>query len=150
MHARIENGSVVDYPIINLRQWLPNTSLPEDLSDNTRLPTGYVYVLEAPVPTYDRATHKVVATPPGWNGSAWMTGWSVVPLSPGEIAEAEADLARNARAQRNALLAESDYTQLLDYPAQNRAQWASYRQQLRDVPQQAGFPRNPQWPAKPV
>jgi hypothetical protein len=54
-------------------------------------------------------------------------------------------------AQRNALLANSDWTQLADVPltAEMKAQWATYRQALRDITDQSGFPDNINWPDKP-
>jgi hypothetical protein len=59
------------------------------------------------------------------------------------------ELAEAARAQRDALLAASDWTQLPDVPEATREVWAIYRQALRDVPQQEGFPREIVWPVKP-
>lgn len=56
--------------------------------------------------------------------------------------------AEEARGQRNDLLQESDYTQLSDTPVDTAA-WATYRQALRDVPQQDGFPDTINWPTKP-
>jgi len=56
--------------------------------------------------------------------------------------------AQEVRAQRNALLAESDWTQVADAPADAHA-WAAYRQALRDVPEQSGFPGDIDWPSKP-
>lgn len=58
------------------------------------------------------------------------------------------DLAAQARAQRNSLLAASDWSQLPDVPV-DKAAWAAYRQALRDVPEQDGFPSNVEWPTKP-
>lgn len=52
------------------------------------------------------------------------------------------------RAQRANLLKDSDWTQIADATV-NKAIWANYRQQLRDVPQQAGFPWQVQWPTQP-
>ena len=60
----------------------------------------------------------------------------------------EVDLGAQARAQRNSLLAASDWTQVADAPV-DAAAWAAYRQALRDVPQQDGFPSNVEWPSKP-
>lgn len=57
-------------------------------------------------------------------------------------------LAAQARAQRDVLLAESDFSQLPDAPV-NSAAWATYRQALRDVPEQPGFPQTIEWPVKP-
>jgi hypothetical protein len=52
------------------------------------------------------------------------------------------------RAKRDQLLAASDWTQVLDAPVDQDA-WAAYRQALRDVPQQEGFPTDVAWPVKP-
>lgn len=53
-----------------------------------------------------------------------------------------------ARSERNRLLSESDWTQVADAPV-DKAAWATYRQALRDLPQQAGFPVTITWPVKP-
>ena len=53
------------------------------------------------------------------------------------------------RAERDALLAASDWTQLPDVPEAIRDAYAVYRQALRDIPQQAGFPDVVEWPIKP-
>jgi len=58
-------------------------------------------------------------------------------------------LAEKVRMQRNALLAETDWTQAGDVPQATKDAWASYRQALRDIPQQAGFPINVTFPTKP-
>lgn len=58
------------------------------------------------------------------------------------------DYAAEARAQRNALLAASDWSQLPDAPV-DQAAWAAYRQALRDVPAQDDFPANIAWPQNP-
>ena len=58
-------------------------------------------------------------------------------------------LAAAARARRDSLLAASDWSQLPDAPADNAA-WASYRQALRDVPDQPGFPADIAWPEAPA
>jgi hypothetical protein len=59
------------------------------------------------------------------------------------------ELAAAARAERNALLAATDWTQAADVPQATKNKWAPYRQALRDVPEQPGFPSNIQWPVKP-
>lgn len=62
-------------------------------------------------------------------------------------------LAELARAKRDHLLAESDWTQLPDARAamgvEKAAEWNVYRQSLRDVPSQSGFPTDILWPIKP-
>jgi hypothetical protein len=56
------------------------------------------------------------------------------------------------RSQRDRLLADSDRTQLLDYPIspEARAAWATYRQALRDLPElYAEDPASAVWPVAP-
>ncbi|MBJ7443574.1 MAG: phage tail assembly chaperone [Sphingobium sp.] len=56
------------------------------------------------------------------------------------------------RADRDARLAQSDWTQLPDVPLSpdERAAWSLYRQALRDMPEQADFdPEAIGWPIRP-
>jgi hypothetical protein len=46
------------------------------------------------------------------------------------------------------LLLASDWTQVADAPVDQEA-WALYRQALRDVPEQVGFPGVVEWPVEP-
>jgi len=52
--------------------------------------------------------------------------------------------AAEVRTERNAKIANCDWRMLTDSPGS--AGWKVYRQALRDVPQQAGFPENVVWP----
>jgi Phage tail assembly chaperone protein len=78
----------------------------------------------------------------------WYTKYSVADMSAEAIAAKDAEQAKNVRAQRTEKLAASDWTQLTDAPI-NSSLWASYRQQLRDVTAQAGFPWEINWPVAP-
>ena len=60
----------------------------------------------------------------------------------------EAQIAESVRQDRDALLLESDWTQGNDAPV-NKDDWSVYRQALRDIPSQDGFPREVIWPSKP-
>ena len=61
----------------------------------------------------------------------------------------EEEIAEGVRRERNSRLAATDWTQAADVPQATKDLWAPYRQALRDVPQQAGFPMNVVWPTKP-
>jgi len=64
--------------------------------------------------------------------------------------EVAADFAVSAlRRKRNRLLAETDWTQSRDVTLPNDAEWAAYRQALRDLPANTEDPANPVWPTKP-
>ena len=59
------------------------------------------------------------------------------------------DAAIAARSKRDALLQESDFYMLPDYPAVPQG-IAEYRQALRDITEQPGFPHSIQWPVMPT
>ncbi len=61
-------------------------------------------------------------------------------------ADSVAASATQVRAQRDALLAASDSMALADRITD---EWRTYRQTLRDVPAQSGFPTNVTWPVEP-
>ena len=79
-----------------------------------------------------------------------MTSIDWTQMKTAEQIEAERleQAAETARNQRDSLLKESDWTQVPDAPVDQQA-WAEYRQALRDVPQQSGFPTDINWPTKP-
>jgi hypothetical protein len=87
-----------------------------------------------------------------------MSTWTVTPDSPEARAvinskslaqwKRQSHLAE-LRAQRNAKLTSSDWTQLADTPLQTKAAWVIYRQQLRDLPAVVDDPANPVWPTPP-
>ena len=68
----------------------------------------------------------------------------------GEL-KTDAEYAAEAREKRNQLIAETDYLVMPDYPLddERKAAVLAYRQALRDVPEQEGFPRQIDWPVKP-
>jgi len=71
-----------------------------------------------------------------------------------EAAEEAAKPARamaSLRTERNTLLAESDWTQASDSPLTDEVQasWATYRQELRDLPESVEDPADPTWPEAP-
>ena len=55
------------------------------------------------------------------------------------------------RTARDELLLKSDWTQTTDctLSSEKKTEWAAYRQQLRDVTAQRGFPYDIKWPVKP-
>lgn len=61
------------------------------------------------------------------------------------------ELASRVRMRRNSMISHTDFYVQPDYPSDSEGLEAvkAYRQALRDVPEQSGFPRNVQWPAMP-
>lgn len=58
-----------------------------------------------------------------------------------------AEVATKVRDERNQLIAETDWMALSDNTM--TPEWATYRQALRDITSQEGFPYNVEWPTKP-
>jgi len=87
---------------------------------------------------HDRATQKLVPADP-YIEDGWCYTVTVADKTEEEISADVAAKAAQIRAQRDRLLADSDWTQILDAPV-NRTEWAAYRQALRDLPQAEGFP----------
>ena len=60
----------------------------------------------------------------------------------------DAEQAASVRSSRSDKLKDSDWTQVEDAPV-DKAAWATYRQELRDISAQAGFPWTVVWPTQP-
>lgn len=82
----------------------------------------------------------------------------ITEMTADEVAQHQADInlwaagandraAAEVREKRNSLIAETDYLALSDNTMTSEMQ--TYRQALRDIPSQAGFPTNVTWPIKP-
>lgn len=75
----------------------------------------------------------------------WFTKYSVSDLDADAIAAKDAEQAKAVRDQRNVKLSETDWTQLADSSA-DKVIYATYRQALRDITKQDGFPWDINWP----
>lgn len=81
-----------------------------------------------------------------WEAGAWLP--SIEPISSDPAVSSE-QASSDVRDGRNRRLTETDWTQGRDVPEETVVKWASYRQTLRDVPDQSGFPFFVEWPDKP-
>ena len=63
-------------------------------------------------------------------------------------ASKDVEQAKSVRASRDEKLKDCDWTQVADAPV-DKAVWATYRQALRDVTTQTGFPWTITWPDEP-
>jgi hypothetical protein len=90
-------------------------------------------------------------------GDNWHTKYVLGPIFTGETAAADeaaykaikdSERAVVVRRDRDIKLKECDWTQITDSPV-NKETWATYRQSLRDVPLQEGFPWTITWPTQP-
>ncbi len=148
----------------------PNTSFPKPLSEDCLNDYGYDVVLDGNSATitapYEVNTRDGVEEISG----KWYTKFVAGPIftdtkdDSGNVITTAAenenthkacidlDKGTDVRRQRDADLASTDWTQLADSQLSNddKAKWVTYRQELRDVPTQAGFPHTVTWPTKPT
>ena len=128
-----------------------NGSLPEPLPFRIKFPDGFTrtdpstftqeeltsagYSGPYTQPSYDSKTEVL-----DWDGSEYF----VRPYNAQELEEQW----NKVREQRNRLLKDSDWTQISDYDLgfENKEQWATYRQELRDLPEVQSNPFDIQWP----
>ena len=150
-YVKITNGNVDTYPYSagQLRRDNPNTSFPKRIPDEMLESYGLYTVVYTDMPSIDDRTQKVEQeATPSLVAGAWTVSWTTSSKTAEEIAEYDADEAANVRAERDGLLARSDWTQVADAPV-DAAAWATYRQALRDITDQAGFPNDINWPTQP-
>lgn len=81
----------------------------------------------------------------------WFTKYSVADMDAEQIAAADVMQAANVRQTRNQELKETDWIVIrsLETSIALAAEWATYRQALRDVTLQTGFPWEVVWPEQP-
>lgn len=107
---------------------------------------------ETDAPEIDLMTQTVIRDGGEFVDGIWQYKWRVDKKTVEQIAidqsNSLAQSQENIRTQRNIKLAACDWTQVIDAPVDQVA-WSTYRQALRDIPQQAGFPQTVVWPTQP-
>lgn len=149
------NGNIVEEFPYGLRELLvdnPNVSFPKRPTEELLASYGVFMVHVQNQPYHDEQTQKLVEqAEPSLVNSRWELGWDVVDKTQEEITADTDNQEELVRAKRNSLLTSSDWTQLSDAPLtqEDKSLWASYRQALRDITVQAGFPYTVTWPEAP-
>ena len=110
---------------------------------------GYELVSVANVgkPTVTFAQNLDEGTPVLVN-NIWTQVWNITEKSADEISSINAERSATVRSVRNVKLSACDWTQVSDAPV-DKAAWATYRQALRDLPKETGFPWTMTWPTDP-
>ena len=168
--VKLTNGQPNQFPysVGQFRRDNPQTSFPKQIP-NTILRRYAVYeVTELDKPAYDPLVQTLVRGTPTREvirmkteadctdpdtgeidtdqvgqplyGSEWEVEHTVQNMEQ-SVAEA------NVRSKRDGLLSETDWMALSDVTMSDTI--TAYRQALRDIPSQAGFPTNVTWPTKP-
>jgi hypothetical protein len=132
---------------IDCQKAFPNTSFPSSGPDDQFL-SDHGYAKVSAFVEHDRATQKLVSCQPYYK-APWVYVVTVAEKSADDLSAEMEIKAELLRSDRNSRLTETDWTQGKDIPDATSTAWASYRQALRDIPSQSGFPHNVVWPVKP-
>jgi hypothetical protein len=153
MLAKIINNIVEKYPYSfnELRKDNPNISFPNNLDPETLVAFNAFEIAPASKPevAYDQDVGEGV--PQKING-VWTQVWNVSKVDADDLVDRANKKAQQVRDERDYKIALSDWTQLDDAPlvSAKKLEWATYRQALRDVTAQGGFPWEVVWPAQPA
>ena len=135
-YAQVTNGEITRINI-SLPTSIGNTSIPKGA---TGLEAFGLYPIVGDEPSHTE--QQRVAGPQYVFDGAQVNRVFTVEAIPDE------EKAAQVRAERNEKLTSSDWTQMADAPV-DKAAWATYRQALRDITAQAGFPWIIEWPVTP-
>ena len=163
MQVRIRETGAVMYEG-EFRKLFPNTSMPQQLTESLINDFGADVVFEGPQASggtvYQYSQRDGVEQVNG----KWYTKYVLGPVFADTTVDGvtttaaeheaaykavkDAEQASAVRKSRGDKLAESDWTQVADAPV-DKAVWATYRQALRDITTQEGFPWSVTWPDAP-
>ena len=124
-------------------------SLPSDITRAGLESAGYICMESDTEPEFfTRWVHTPADSPDNVAPKDTDVGGIAIVLTD---AEYDTVLAASAKQKRDRLIAATDYLVTPDYPIESDrlAKVKIYRQALRDIPEQAGFPRTITWPEKP-
>jgi hypothetical protein len=142
--AIIQDGQVVE--IGHYKKLFPATAFPTTGPDAIFMNDNSALGVTIWKP-HDSATQKLITVEPYIEDGQVFTV-EVVDKTEEDIAQDTLNIANDVRAKRNQLLIETDWTQVNDVPV-DKAAWAAYRQSLRDISLQEGFPFDVSFPEKP-
>lgn len=145
MYLKYKDGLVVfPYSLGQLKKDNPNVSLPATPTREQLAAYNMYEVAVGPNPGSTDVNYAVLAAPFQDSADNWYVSYNVI-QRPQDVAE------ENIRKKRDEKLATCDWTQIPDSPLtdEKKAEWATYRQALRDITADSDFPYNITWPTEP-
>lgn len=147
MYLKLTNGQPENYTIGQLRRDNPNTSFPKNIPSSILESFGVYTYTQEQQPAFNEKTQKLEDGGFVEQDGAWLRTWNIVEKTPEELAEWIESKKQQVRSQRDTLIAQTDYLALSDNTLS--PEMATYRQALRDITTQEGFPESVSWPTKP-
>jgi hypothetical protein len=140
MYIKVTNGVPEPYTIAQFRRDNKNISYPNPIPESFLSEQGVYPYSTDPAPSYDNLTQKLQDSFEVRDG-IWYKTFTAVNLS---VEQASA----RVREHRNLMLRETDWRVLPDLNVSQA--WLDYRQALRDITTQEGFPYSVIWPEEPT
>ena len=152
MELRVrETGEVISER--DLYYKYPNISFPKPLTSYVIDTYGLEVILEGPQPQTSPPYETVVRQGIEEIKGKWFTKYVIGPIfNNKEDEEAyrlkiDTQASESSRSTRNRLISKSDWMGCSDVIMSD--EWREYRQELRDITTQKGFPHNVEWPEEP-
>ena len=147
-YAKVKNNTLVQYPYTRNDLYREYTTIKRaPIIPASQLPEGIVVVLGETPSEYNPATqHLTYGDTPTLVDGKWVLAATVTDKTEEEVAAETTSKEVGVRTQRDNLLKETDWWAVQDRTMS--VEETAYRQALRDVPAQAGFP-DVTWPTKP-
>jgi hypothetical protein len=156
LFVKTQNGVVLEYPytISKFRSDNKYTTLPKVISNESMAQFEVYPVTVSDKPIYDKRTQKI--TPPteatlveGY----WFADWNLEEKSESEIQTYDDLASDSSRSMRDKLLTDTDWVVImnLEKGTDIPVEWELYRQNLRDITNNANWPHlsKEDWPVKP-
>lgn len=151
MQIAIVKNNIIEQ-IGELKDIFPNTSFPQTGYDEKFAIEHSIVPVEA-WKMFNTEIEKLISSEPYLQDNKILL-YQIVPKTSEEIQDdllkATAFKELEVRTKRNKLLQESDWTQTKDSPNTVDVLWQPYRQILRDITMQEGFPFNVIFPTPPL
>lgn len=143
MYAKVIAGELIKYPysMAELRADNPNVSFSNEPNAESLEAFDVVIVKQLPPGEFDPLTQQLTPATPIFDGDEWTCGWDISPRPEEAAAAAIKD-------RRSKILAGTDWivTKSLETGEPIPPKYILYRQELRDLPDQEGFPYDIEWP----
>ena len=136
---KVVDGVAIDYTISKLKKDNPNVSFPKVISEDTLAYYGVHKYIDNELVDYDETTNVLESSYSVEDG-VWSKDYEAVAIST-ELAE------KNIKSIRTSLLKDTDWMAMSDVTLPT--EWATYRQALRDITEQRGYPYTVSYPTKP-
>jgi len=154
MFIQISNDTPIGHAIVedNLRMLFPNVNFPRIFNPSAVEPFGFAMYEFTQMPEVPRFKKLIEVPPVKRSDGIYYQTWGFEDMNEEEKEQSTEEKKRLVRIERDFIINKSDWTQLPDVilSEEKKIEWNTYRQALRDVSLQEGFPWDVVWPTPPL